>query len=161
MIDTFPSVAISVRQPFAWAIIFAAKDIENRSAFSVQHLSPLRGRRAIHASKGMTRDEYEDAKSFMASIGVTCPPAGELLRGGIIGSVDVVDVVKESSSPWFFGPRGLVLRDPKPCAFIPSAGALGYFKWEEAHASIVPPPARWMLPGQPKLTGTTDLFGGR
>lgn len=60
----------------------------------------------------------------MASIGVTCPVPADLLRGGIIGSVVVVDVVKESSSPWFFGPRGLVLVERRPCPFVPAVGAL-------------------------------------
>ena len=92
----------------------------------------------------MTRDEYEDTADFLASRGVGCPEAKDLLRGGIIGSVEVVDVVSASASPWFFGPRGLVLRDPVPCEFIPAVGQLGYFKWERADVSA--PPAAWMLP---------------
>ena len=116
-----PPLALSVRQPWAWAIIHAGKSIENRSAGMIRHLNPVLGPRAIHAAKGMTREEYEHARDF---IGVECPAPAKLLRGGIIGSVDVVGVVKQSDSPWFFGPRGLVLRAPKPCEFIPAVGAL-------------------------------------
>jgi len=159
-----PPIAISVRQPWAWAIIHAGKDIENRSTAAVRNLGFAKGRVAIHAAKGMTREEYVDAYEFMLrDVRVTCPPAGELLRGGIIGSVDVVDIVKESDSRWFFGPRGLVLRDAKPCEFIPSVGALGYFQWKPADPSIVPAPARWMQPiaDQPhavEAKATADLF---
>jgi hypothetical protein len=83
----------------------------------------------------------------MASeIGIACPAPADLLRGGIIGSVMITGVVKDSESPWFVGPRGLVIDDPKPCDFIPSSGALGYFKWKPADTAIVPPPAKWMNP---------------
>jgi hypothetical protein len=141
-----PRLALSVRQPWAWAIIHGGKDIENRTWQAVNHGLRQRGRIAIHASKGLTRDEYEGAADFMLSQMVACPEPAALLRGGIIGTVEVVDVVSESDSPWFFGPRGLVLRDPQPCEFIPAIGALGYFEWKPADASVVPPPARWMIP---------------
>ena len=144
--QNIPSRALSVRQPWAWAIIHAGKDVENRSWQAVNHGLAVRGRIAIHAAKGMTKYEYDDAREFMAKIGVECPPAKDLLRGGIIGTVTVVDVVSESASDWFFGPRGLVLADPEPCNFCPSVGALGYFAWTPADVSICPEPARWMLP---------------
>lgn len=142
----FPTLAISVRQPWAWAIIHAGKTIENRSRGAVMHMIPQLGPRAIHAAKGMTRDEYNAGREFMASLGIACPEPAELLRGGIIGRVDVVAVVSESASLWFHGPKGLVLENAAPCAFIPSVGDRGYFGWTRADASIVPPPAKWMLP---------------
>lgn len=142
--------ALSVRQPWAWAIIHGGKDIENRSWQAVNHGLKVRGRICIHAAKGMTRDEYEDAREFIDSLGYHTPDARALFRGGIIGEVDVVDVVSESKSPWFFGPRGLVLRDARPMEFIPAVGALGYFDWEPADKSIVPHPAAWMLPPKVK-----------
>ena len=144
-----PELALSVRQPWAWAIIYAGKDIENRSWQAVNHGLKRRGRIAIHAAKGMTRDEYEGTKDFIARIGGEVPAAIDLRRGGIIGSVEVIDVVSDSDSPWFFGPRGLVLRDPKPCKFIPAVGQLGYFKWTRADPSILPVPAKWMDDGAP------------
>lgn len=139
-----PELALSVRQPWAWAIIYGGKDIENRSWQAVNHGLRRRGRVAIHASKGMTRDEYEYTKRFISELGGEVPAAIDLLRGGIIGSVEVVDVVSDSESPWFFGPRGLVLRNPMRCNFIPAVGQLGYFKWKRADRSIVPTPAKWM-----------------
>ena len=147
---TLPNRTLSVRQPWAWAIMFAGKDVENRSWQAVNHGLTVRGRVAIHAAKGMTRAEYEHAADFMATIGVTCPPAVHLWRGALIGAVDVVDVVKESNSPWFFGPRGLVLQNPEPCKPIPVSGALGYFCWQDRRTSEFPEPAKWMLEGEPQ-----------
>lgn len=154
----YPKLALSVRQPWAWAIIHAGKDIENRSWQAVNHGLRQRGRIAVHAAKGLAKTEYEDARDTINEIlaaapdfGLRCPEARDLLRGGIIGTVGVVDVVTESDSDWFFGPRGLVLRNPLPLRdFIPAVGALGYFNWTPGDASIVPPPAKWMLPpGEP------------
>jgi len=133
----------------------AGKDIENRSWQAVNHGLRQRGRIAIHASKGMTREEYEGASHFMEGLGVKCPAPADLLRGGILGSVEVMDVVSESESKWFFGPRGLVLRNPEPCKFIPALGALGYFRWDRKGENIVPGPARWMLPKEEKAAAET------
>ena len=150
-----PELALSVRQPWAWAIIHAGKDIENRSWQAVNHGLSIRGRIAIHAAKGMTQHEYVDAAEFIAGLGIRVPPPCDLARGGIIGSVEVVEVVSSSTSPWFFGPRGLVLRNPLPCPFVPSVGNLGYFRWTPADASIVPTPAAWMMPPKRIAIDTT------
>lgn len=145
-----PQFALSVRQPWAWAIIHAGKDIENRSwskLNATRHLLAFRGPVCIHAAKGMTRDEYESAGYSFADCGVAVAPRPhELLRGGIIGTVEIVDVVRKSSSPWFFGTYGLVLAKPKPVDFIPSTGALGFFKWQPNPDASAEPPAKWMLP---------------
>ena len=116
---------LSIRQPWAYLIMHHGKDIENRT-----WATTTRGRILIHASKGMTRQEYEDALDFaylecLAS-GLQCEPDA-LLRGGIIGSVEIVDCVTRSYSPWFQGPYGFVLRDPIALPFIPFRGALGFF----------------------------------
>lgn len=138
-----PRLALSVRQPWAWAIIYAGKDIENRGWKSAR----FRGRVAIHASKGMTREEWLSATEFMAGEeGFAGPPPAELSRGAIIGSVEICDAIRSSSSPWFFGPLGLVLRDPMPCEPIPCVGALGFFEWKRADPSVMPAPAKWMQP---------------
>ena len=152
---SLPVLALSVRQPWAWAIIHAGKDIENRSWSwqAVNHGLRQRGRIAIHAAKGMTRDEYDEARDFIDRQGRNCPDAHALHRGGIIGSVEVVDVVSDSDSPWFFGPRGLVLSDPTACAFVPAGGQLGYFKWLRDD-TITVEPAQWMRLQKPKLTET-------
>lgn len=140
--SALPELALSVRQPWAWAIIHGGKDIENRSWQAVNRGLNFRGRVAIHASKGMTRDEYEGAAAFMDSIDVACPLPADLFRGGIIGSVEIIDVVKESESHWFFGPRGLVLSNPEACQPFEAPGALGFFRWHAGATDVTP--ARWM-----------------
>jgi len=135
---------LSVRQPWAWALIHAGKDVENRSVGALRHMNLRAGHRlAIHASKGMTREEYEEGADFMRGLGVVCPAARDLVRGAIIGSVEIVGVVKRSDSPWFFGPRAILVCDPHPCEPIPCRGALGLFAWTSGGEPE--PPAKWML----------------
>lgn len=130
--------AISIRQPWASLIIKAGKDIENRS-----WATRFRGRVLVHASKGMTRDEHEDAIHFaVCAIKADPKNAGaaktrtlrelgfafeDLQRGGIIGSVEIVDCVADSTSPWFMGEFGFVLRNPIALPFVPFKGQLGFF----------------------------------
>lgn len=143
-----PKLALSVRQPWAWAIVHASKPVENRSWKKGNPGLKFRGDVCVHASKGMTRAEYEEAADFMASIGITVPPAADLLRGGIVGVTCIVDIVSELNSPWFFGPKGLLLADTKPVDFIPSVGALGFFAWKPAPESV---PATKIIPEKPEL----------
>jgi hypothetical protein len=129
-----PKFAISVRQPWAWAIVHLGKDIENRS-----WPTRLRGPVLIHASKGMTRGEYDDALETFefardhAAL-LVYPPAAELERGGIVGQAEIVDCVGRHNSRWFFGPFGFVLRNARPLPFRPCKGNLGFFvpEYEEA-----------------------------
>ena len=158
----FPNKALSIRQPWAWAIIHAGKDVENRSTFAVTKGDMRPMRIAVHASKGMTRDEYEDAREFMEKRGVECPRPDALVRGAIIGSVIVTAVVKESNSPWFFGPRGLVLSGATPVEPIPVLGALGYFQWAARGEAESPLPWMRAWPGktkQPARQEPMPLFG--
>lgn len=139
-----PQLALSVRQPWAWAIVAAGKNIENRSWRRPNPGLMFRGAFAVHASTGMTRAEYEDAADFMATIGVACPPPADLVRGAIVGVARVVDVVRDSDSHWFAGPVGLVLADPQLIEPIPSPGALGFFSWKHVGDDYLQSPAKWM-----------------
>jgi hypothetical protein len=123
------NIALSIRQPWAWAIIHAGKDIENRD-----WSTNFRGRFYVHAAKGMTRGEYVDFIEFTRErfrftfpTSLTCPPAEELQRGGIIGEAELTDCVREHASPWFTGQYGFVLRNAKPLPFRPHKGSLGLF----------------------------------
>jgi hypothetical protein len=121
--------AISIWQPWAWAVVHAGKDVENRSETAIRAYRPAVGCHVyIHASKGMTRVEYERAAEFMASIGVRCPAPDEFQFGGVIGSVLVVDVVERHRSRWFHGPFALALADPRPEPFMPVRGQVGLFR---------------------------------
>jgi ASCH domain len=143
-----PTIALSVRQPWAWAIIYGGKDIENRN-WRAHCLIRRRGRIAIHSPQCMPKLEYESARKFMLLLGIECPAPLDLPRGGIIGSVEIVDVVTASKSPWFAGRYGFVLKDPRPHPFIWSLGAFGFFRWApttESRAKVEP--AQWMLAAQ-------------
>lgn len=121
------TAALSIRQPWAWLILNAGKDIENRD-----WPTNFRGRMLIHASKSCTKAEYKDALEFI-SVGdlrlrqIVLPPIDQMPRGGICGSVEVVDCVTHSDSPWFMGKHGFVLRNPKVLPFHPWKGRLGFF----------------------------------
>lgn len=156
-----PRLALSVRQPWAWAIIHGGKDIENRSWRSDNPGMKFRGSFCVHAAGGMTREEYEDAADTMAFLGVECPPPAELLRGGIIGVATVADVVTESDSGWFFGPKGLVIVDPRPVEFVGVGGQLGFFVWWQDGPRPPPlQPAKWMTNwGAPEPAAPAELFG--
>jgi hypothetical protein len=118
--------ALSVRQPFAWLLIHGTKDIENRD-----WRTSVRGKIAIHAAKGMTRAEYEDALWFVGEFAPTLatemPKFEELVRGAIIGTMVLRDCVERSKSPWFQGRYGFVVDCPEPCDPIPIKGALGFW----------------------------------
>jgi hypothetical protein len=134
-VNALPDLALSIRQPWAWAILHAGKDIENR-----QWPTRVRGRICIHASAGMTRAEYEDCLSTAHAIsrthpfptGLTLPAFKDLPRGGIVVTAEITACVSDSESLWFFGRYGFVLRNVQPLPeFIPVKGALGFFRWRD------------------------------
>jgi len=139
-----PRIAFSVRQPWAWAI-FNGKTLENREWKRWIKDWKFRGRVALHAPAGMTKDEYASAYEFMRPLGIVCPPPATLIRSAIIGSVEIVDNIWESDDPWFMGAGAFVLRDPVPCLPIPAKGALGFFEWKPSDGEIAEP-LKWMLP---------------
>lgn len=121
--------ALSVRQPWAWLILHAGKSLENRT-----WRTKVRGRVLLHAAKGMARDEWLASMLFAEHI-ARCDPALlrqadrlSVPRGGIVGSVEIVDCVERSDSSWYMGAIGFVLRDPRPMPFVPCKGALNFFE---------------------------------
>lgn len=127
--QTPPTVALSIRQPWAWLIVNGFKDIENRD-----WPTQFKGRIRVHAGKGMTRDEYEFARDMALDIDHTIPvPAfEELERGGFVGEVTITGCVTDSRSHWFVGEYGFTLEGGTPTAFVPYSGKLGFFNVKEA-----------------------------
>lgn len=126
--------ALSVRSPWWWAIINpdVRKDIENRDWHT-----KFRGRVLIHASKWYKESEVFDDLVVLQRILKLSDDRTPTVDhhylfkqslGHIVGSVEIVDCVSDSPSPWFFGQYGLVLDNPvvfkRP---IPFKGALGFF----------------------------------
>ena len=137
-----PRLALSVRQPSAWAIIAGHKPIENRTMGAIRAGRMGPGRICIHAAAGLKEDEFRYLYWRLEKHGVQCPHPQDLPRGAIIGTVDVTGIITQSDSEWFGGKAGLTLANPAPCAPIPAPGALGYFEWT-AGGSLAAP-TRWM-----------------
>jgi hypothetical protein len=125
------TLALSIRQPWASLIIHNFKHLENRN-----WSTNVRGPILIHAAKGMSNKEHQEAMDFAYRIdpGISLFEylfeADNLPRGGIIGSVNLVDCVRWSNSPWFQGPFAFRLCDNKAFSaedFIPYKGQLGFF----------------------------------
>lgn len=82
--------AISIHQPWALLIANGHKDIENRS-----WPTKFRGRVLIHASNGMSREDYEIAQATLEHANlpdVALPPFDELERGGIVGVATIAEL---------------------------------------------------------------------
>lgn len=109
--------ALSIQAPWWWAILHLDKDIENRG----WHTN-FRGRILIHASKWYVhRDVCDDLHTihrmddrFREKSFVSGHPYQYLKQFGgcVVGSVEIVDCVTHSSSQWFEGKYGFVLRNP-------------------------------------------------
>jgi len=113
---------LSIRQPFAWLVVEGHKPIENRSK-----RTNYRGPLFIHAPLKMF-DLKMTLRDYGRAMQVTFPDAFRM--GGIVGVVDLVDVVTSSRSKWFNGPYGWVLENPRPLPFEPADGKLGIFHLE-------------------------------
>jgi hypothetical protein len=121
--------ALTIKQPWAWAIMSAGKDIENRNWFT-----NVRGTIAVHSSKKLDVAEVESYKYTVLGNEFFDYPQEvnclweDLICGAILGTVEIVDCVKGFNSPWFFGDYGFVLKNSKRLAEpIPFKGALGFW----------------------------------
>lgn len=107
--------ALSIRQPWAHRILFAGKNVENRT-----WPTRFRGHVLIHASKGVDADDRPAVRRL------------NLPLGGIVGVMEIVDCVTAMNSDWFFGPYGFVIRNARSLPFIPCRGELGFFEPDES-----------------------------
>jgi len=122
--------ALSLKQPWAFLLVYGYKDIENRT-----WSTKFRGRVYIHASKTIDKPAFEwIAKNIPLDIIQKFMPGNlpdnrMFTTGAIIGEIDITDCVTSSDSQWFFGPYGFKVANPvaydKP---IPCKGMLGFFE---------------------------------
>lgn len=142
LIAELPRLALSVRQPWAWAIVAGHKKIENRSAGSIAAGKMTLGPICIHAASGLKQDEFQWGYWRLQRHGVACPRPETLPRSAIVGIAEVTAIIDSSDSEWFGGPMGLVLDNARAIDPIPAKGALGYFEWQKGgdFAPVVP----WM-----------------
>ena len=111
---------LSIRQPWAWLIVNGHKDVENR-----KWKTNFRGQVLIHASKQIDADGAIWVEETFPGL---CKYPTQLERGGIVGTVEIVDCVDKMQSLWFFGPFGFVLKRAVPLNFFPMKGKLGFFE---------------------------------
>jgi hypothetical protein len=136
--------ALSIRQPWAFAILHLGKRIENRSWWC-----GYRGPILIHAGKWWdTRQvvaDFEAARratepSFLRELRASLPD-GKLTHamlkeqtGGFVGQARIVGCLRPGDTPpagqerWYQGEFGILLADVEPLpALVPYRGALGIF----------------------------------
>lgn len=130
--------ALSIKQPWADLIVEGLKPIENRTWITF-HRGPL----LIHASKVFDTAGFCWPFNNWHKLGMPCA-VGDILdamndgrapydqRGGIVGRVNLVDVVTSHPSPFFCGPKGYVLEKAERLPFRPLRGALGVFNAPDA-----------------------------
>jgi hypothetical protein len=136
--------AISIRQPWAWAVIHGGKNIENRSMTSTS----LRGPVLVHASKSGTKQEFRAAAAAIAAaraelgqLPIEVPDMSLLPRGYLVGVVNVVGAEQhpeafgeKRTSGWRIGGcMGLLLRDAVECDPVPCGGQINVPFYVPAH----------------------------
>jgi hypothetical protein len=127
--------ALSVCQPWAWAIVTGAKRIENRWR-PTRHRGPL----VIHASRSRRycRGDYSGLLPRL-------PPWGELDYGVLVGLVEVVDCVPLAAAegdPFAVGPWCWILDKPRRLRPVPFAGQVSFFDVPDGLIEALPAAAR-------------------
>jgi hypothetical protein len=134
--------ALSIRQPWAWAVVNGYKPVENRTT---DFVGRWRGPLLIHAGKqAEERESWYAVRALLAESGEdpeTLPELAAMPVGGIVGRAELIDVVTFHPSPWFSGPVGLVLAHAKPEKLKLCRGQLGLFEVDERWLGLSPPPA--------------------
>jgi ASCH domain len=113
--------ALSVCQPWAWAIVHGIKTIENRSR-QTRHRGPL----VIHASKSR-RYCLGDYSELLPGL----PAFGRLDFGALVGIVEVVDCVPLAEleyEPFAVGPWCWILSKAHRIRPVLQKGQVGIFK---------------------------------
>lgn len=132
--------ALSIRQPWAWAIVNGFKPVENRDT---NFVGGYRGEVLIHAGnesagpgswlavKRLLREEGQDPELLPDTLPL----------GGFVGMATIVDVVTTHPSAWFEGPYGIVLAKARPINLIRWPGQLGLFNVDPERIGLREPQA--------------------
>ena len=118
--------ALTIYQPWAWAIMEGPKRFENRSWYS-RHRGPL----LIHAGKSR---KSLGAIQFLRDAGHQCPDESDLVFGAILGVVGQVGCVRPSAAIcegdiFAEGPWCHVYRHPRKLSEpVQYRGQQGYFQ---------------------------------
>lgn len=121
--------ALTVRQPWAELIMLGLKDVENRS-----RRTNVRGRIAIHISGKRADLVEEDFAALPARARRVAREAWSTnaQSGFVIGTVELVDCVADSESPWAWEGRWhWLVRDPRRYARpVRAKGQLNFWEWQ-------------------------------
>ncbi len=113
--------ALSIKQPWAHAILHAGKDIENRT-WRTTYRGPL----LIHAS---ARPDLAVRGMIESQHGILIP--ADAPTGGIVGVVDLIDCVQGHPSAWAMpGHWHWIVANPRPLPLHPLKGKLSVFDVE-------------------------------
>lgn len=131
--------ALSIQQPWAWAIVNGYKPVENRS-----WPTKFRGRFLVHAGVKFDYEGYRWMLKHQRELGIPTLPCcplrtrgskygykGDFDMGGFVGEAEVVNCLTDMRSPWFFGPYGFVLIGAKPIEFRAARGYLSFFEADQ------------------------------
>ena len=155
-----PVPAISIRQPWAGAVVWLGKDVENRSRWLFKHRGPV----LIHASSAkFYQEDVDDMLTRARQDGI----AEDILRdfstdqyadvvypaGAIVGVAQLADVIAggkvdddhpAAGSPWAndSSPYWLHLADAEPCVPLPFKGQVGLFQVPYDVAATIQPVPR-------------------
>ena len=123
--------AITIYQPYAYAIVAGLKHYETRP-----RRTNIRGRIAIHAAKGGTH-------FVTVALDSALPESMKLHYGAVIGTVEIVDCVPVEEIMHTLTEREQALGDYSPGRFawvlqnpvmfdtpIPARGKQGWWNWE-------------------------------
>ena len=123
---------LSVQQPFAWAIVVGAKDIENRT-WKSNHI----GRLYIHAGQKERTDLVDEVAERVARCRNLTMSAAlddyrqhvEFGRGAVVGSVNMLGCAVSHMSEWFDRrlPYGFMFTDAKRIEPVPVRGRQRFF----------------------------------
>ncbi len=131
-----PWRALSIKQPWAWLIVNGHKDVENRD-----WPTRMRGPIFIHAGKSYDRaclverfgrlvptPQWVEWLTGRGLGGVLTELPTSFDLGGIVGLAEITDCVTQSTSPWFVGEYGFVVKRARPLPFVALKGQLMFFQ---------------------------------
>lgn len=122
--------ALTVRQPWAHAIIRLGKCVENRT-WPTTYRGPLLIHAALGKSDSASWKKFVQERNFVPKVSTNL-----FWMGGIIGRVNLIDCLSltevqmrsDTVGFWATGPWCWLLSDPEPLPFAPCKGRLGL--WE-------------------------------
>jgi hypothetical protein len=129
--------ALTIRQPWAWAVAEGLKLVENRNRPPPKAM--LGQVFAVHAAATPPPGDHED---FLKSLKLPIPPDYEvhaiLAVAQLVGVVEDPSVLPKAQRPFFFGPFGWVLTNVRKLAEpVPVYGQLGFWNLDpEVEAEV-------------------------